>query len=262
MHDKLDSMRYGGKVNVAAIEWGFHIAKPGATLREVDEAIEWYIRSAGCEPAFKGYQPEGFLSPFPGTACISPNEVVVHGVPGDYVLQPGDLLTIDVGTKYQGFFVDAARTRLVPGGRNTEKAQHLIDATEAILQAQLKVIKNDCDLILLVQAAEEEAAKWGVNIMPQWGGHGIGPEIHMDPFIPNAIDRTQSKLKQELEERQYSRRFLVEGQTICIEPVTSYGDHAIIVDEDGWTVRQAQRKLAAHTERCLLVTNDGYELLS
>ena len=270
MSDKLSSMRYAGRVNLAAINWGFHHAKPGKTLAEVDAVIEDYIRKAGCVPAFKNYQPEGYPLPFPATACISPNDVVVHGIPGDYVLENGDLLTIDVGTQHEGWFVDAARSRVIRSeSRMTRRqldrcflAQKLVDATEAILEAQLSVIKNDCDFLTIVRAAEEEAAARGVTIMHQWGGHGIADRIHMDPFIPNALDRTKPLLTQNLEKRRLSQQKLTTGQTICVEPVTTFGSPDIIIDDDQWTIRQTEGKLAAHSERCLLVTEDGYELLS
>jgi len=268
MNDKLDSMRYAGKVNVGAIERGFEVAQPGVTTREIDAAMESFIREAGCTPSFKDYQPDGYPSPFPATACISPNSVVVHGIPGDYVLEPGDLLTIDVGTEYNGWHVDAARTRVIPGDMNgvqkqrSYEASDLIEATEAILEAQLSVVKNECTFLQMILAAEAAAAKHEVIIMPQWGGHEIGKKVHLPPFIPSAIHRTASKIKQQIEEKQFSRQTLVTGQTICIEPVVTCGTNDIMIDEDGWTIRHTQHYLTAHTERCLLVTENGYELLS
>ncbi|WP_297653768.1 M24 family metallopeptidase [Hydrogenophaga sp.] len=258
-------MRYAGKVNLAAIEAGFAIAQPGIRLHMIDKTIESCIRGAGCIPAFKNYRPDGMPLPFPATACISPNEVVVHGIPGDYVLQPGDLLTIDVGTEYEGWYVDAARTRLVPGTAPLDKitqGNRLIHATNEILEAQLSVVKDQCDFLSMIRATEEAARFHGVTIMPQWGGHGIGERVHLEPFIPSALNRGQSKIKLQLEEKKYARQKLTEGQTICIEPVVTFGSSDIIVDEDRWTIRQADGHLTAHTERCLLVTKDGYELLS
>jgi len=268
MNDKLDSMRYAGKVNVGAIERGFEVAQPGVTTREIDAAMESFIREAGCTPSFKDYQPDGYPSPFPATACISPNSVVVHGIPGDYVLEPGDLLTIDVGTEYNGWHVDAARTRIVPGVMNGiqkkrfYEATDLIEATEAILEAQLSVVKNECTFLQMVLAAEAAADRYGVTIMPQWGGHSIGEKVHLPPFIPSAMHKTVSKIKQSIEEKRLARQTLKTGQTICIEPVVTKGTNDITIDEDGWTIRQTQHYLTAHTERCLLVLEDGYEILS
>ena len=266
--NQLEAMRHAGNINQQAIECGFEWAIPGRTLLEIDRFIEWRIRSGNCKPAFKNYQPPGASSPFPATACISPNDVVVHGIPGDYIIQPGDLLTIDVGTEYNGWFVDAARSRVIPGASTqleiakAQKAQYLIDATEAILNAQLAVVRDECTLLELATAAELTAAQYGVIILPQWGGHAIGNKIHMDPFIPNTIDRSKSKLQQQLESNKFARITLYEGETICLEPVVSFKSSAIMIDVDMWTVRKADGELTAHTERCLVVTKNGFEILS
>ena len=268
--NRLEAMRYAGGVNQQAIEHGFSVALPGKTLREVNDAVEAFILEKGCLPAFKHYQPDGAKSPFPATACISPNSVVVHGVPGDYVLEPADLLTIDVGAEYKGWFVDSARSRVVPCPvaasetqlQQAKEAEYLIQATEAILSAQLAVIRDGCTFLQLVEVSEKAAQDYGVTIMAQWGGHQIGNKVHLEPFIPSGIDRRQSRLKQSLDAKKYARQQLTEGETICVEPVVTYGSSDIILDGDLWTVRKSDGLLAAHTERCLLVTKDGYELLS
>lgn len=270
MSDRIECMRHAGRVNQEAIEHGFGIALPGKTLREINDAVEAFILENGCQPAFKNYQPAGAQVPFPATACISPNAVVVHGIPGDYVLEPADLLTIDVGSEYNGWYVDSARSRVVPCPlaatwnqiQQSKNAQYLIDATDAILNAQLAVICDGCTFLQLVDVSEKVAKEYGITIMSQWGGHQIGNRVHLEPFIPTGIDRTQSHLKQSLDAKKYARQILVEGQTICIEPVTTYGSNDIILDGDLWTVRKKDGLLAAHTERCLLVTKNGYELLS
>lgn len=257
-------MRYAGKVNQLAIMRGFTVAKPGVKLYEINEAVEKCIIEYGCTPAFKDYQPTGALIPFPATACISPNDVAVHGIPGDYTIRNGDLLTIDVGTRYKGWFVDAARSRVIKESIDTKatEATRLIEATEHVLWAQIGVIKDKCTLLEMVEAAERAAADVGVTVMPQWGGHQIGDKVHLDPFIPSAIDKSQSPLKQKLDIKKYSRQYLEEGQTICIEPVTTFGSGVITIDGDMWTVRTADGRLAAHSERCLLVTKNGYEIIS
>ena len=114
----------------------------------------------------------------------------------------------------------------------------------------------------MIDAADAVAKAYGVNIMAQWGGHGIGKAVHLPPFVPNTIDRTKSKIKQDIATAQFTREKFVAGETYCIEPVVTRGTSDVIIDEDGWTVRQAEQKLTAHTERCLLVIEDGYELLT
>ncbi len=269
--DKLDSMRYAGKINLQAINYGFGLAEPGVTLKELDEGIEWYITHAGCKPAFKNYWPAGYPKPYPNTACISPNDVVVHGIPGDYVLKLGDLLTIDVGTENEGWFVDAARSRVIksPLSLMTPKqadkcfqAQKLIDATEAIMDAQLAVIRHDCTFLQLIEAADAVAKSYGVVIAPEWGGHGIGNKVHLPPFVPNVIDKSKSKIKQQIATAQFGREKFIAGETYCIEPVVMYDNSHITIDDDGWTVRKQDGGLVAHTERCILICKNGYELLS
>jgi len=254
-------MRYAGKVNAQAIECGFRVAKPGVTLARVNAIIERYILNAGCVPAFKNYQPPGMATPFPAAACISPNDVVVHGIPDDYIIQAGDLITIDVGTEYEGWFADSARSRVM-GAPQCDRSQNLVDATEAIMSAQLAYVRDGCTFMRLVEAAERTADEKGVVLIHQFGGHYIGDQVHVDPFIPNAINRTQSALKQHLDVTRYTRQTLKTGETICIEPVTAYDNADIMIDKDGWTVRKRNGDIVAHTERCIVVLDDGYELLS
>lgn len=258
-NEQIECMRYAGKVNEEAIQYGFSLAVPGTTLLSINDAIESFILKHNCKPAFKDYQPGGANSPFPASVCLSPNDVVVHGVPNGYVIKDGDLLTIDLGTTFQGWCVDSARSRVI--GIN-DKAEYLIDATEAILDAQCSIIKDECTFLQLIEVSEQVAKNYNITIMAQWGGHQIGRTVHMDPFIPVGIDRRQSPLKQILDRNKYSRQKLSTGQTICIEPVTCYGNSDITIDADMWTVRKTDGLLAAHTERCLLVLKDGFEILS
>lgn len=257
-----------------AIEAGFKAAKPGVTLIEVDKAVEDYILSHGCKPVFKGYNG------YPATSCLSPNDVVVHGIPTSYALKDGDILTVDVGSEYDGWKVDSARTKLIRDydtwflSQDSEAerfANRLIFASEQILEAELSVIKNGCSSLDILKAAESASTQnFGsvanpstrLNIYPQWGGHSIGRELHMPPFIPNCIDRSLSQIKQWQLEREYEKYRFSTGQVICLEPVVTFGETVTILDEDGWTVRSKDGSLVAHTEHCLLVTETGYEILS
>lgn len=250
--DKLEAMRYAGKINLAAIERGFEVAKPGVPLYEVDAAIDEFIRANNCTPAFKGYRG------FPGSVCLSPNDTVVHGVPDKYILGDEDILTVDLGTEHEGWMVDAARTRHV--GTETYEGTKLINAVEAVLASQLEVVKAGASLLEIALAAEEEAQRQCVSLFVELGGHQIGRTVHEDPFIPsNGIDRRQ-RLKADVERRKYARVKLKDGQTICLEPVATFGKTDMILMDDGWTIKASSR--VAHTERCLVVTHDGYELLS
>jgi methionyl aminopeptidase len=261
-------MRYAGKVNLAAIEWGFHHAQPGTTLAEIDAVMEKYIRDAGCRPAFKNYQPEGYPLTYLYTACLSVNDVAVHGLPSDYKLMGGDLLTIDVGTRHGDYFVDSARSRVLPvitrdeRQINAVKARNLVRATEAILDAQLQQVRHNCNFLTMIHAAEDAARQYGVNICPHYGGHGIGKQIHMEPFIPSAIDRSLSSIRQNIEEKFFGRIALEAGKTYCVEPVVMLHSTETYIDTDGWTVRTKDGGLAAHTERTILITETGHEVLA
>ena len=255
-------MRRAGRVNQNAIIYGFEKAVPGATLLEVDQAVEWYIRAMKCKPAFKNYQPGFAMSPFPGTACLSVNDVAVHGIPNSYVLKPGDILTIDVGTEYKEWFVDAARTRIIPGIEPSKTLVNLMEGTEAIMAAELEVVRDSCTFFELIQAAEKVAQAYNIIILPQYGGHQIGNAVHLPPFIPNAINRAQSKIKQWADEVQYKEQKLSTGDTICLEPVVSLGSIETTIDADGWSVRKKDNNPVAHEERCILVKKEGFELLS
>lgn len=255
---KLDAMRFAGSVNRQAIQWGIHHAKPGVTLKELDAVIEDYIMKTGCKPAFKGYRN------FPATCCLSVNDVAVHGIPGDYRLENGDLLKIDVGAICDGWYVDSARSIVVGTGKHpkAESRLKLIQATEMILEAELSVLSSGCSYMDLIDAADRKSAMLGVNIMPQWQGHHIGNTVHIEPSIPNTLPTHLGSTKVALLTRQYRNMTFKAGDTICLEPVVTFGTIETTIDPDGWTIRSRDGSDVAHTERCLLITEQGYEILS
>lgn len=257
--DRIEASRYAGQVNQQAIEQGFLVAKPGVTLLEIDAAVEKHILDNGCRPVFKGYKG------FPAACCLSPNDVIIHGVPNGYALKTGDILTIDVGSECDSWMVDSARTRVIRDHRILPGlylvGEALVNAVEHVLEAQLSVVKDGCSLLEIMKKAEA-SAKGRCFIYPQFGGHQIGQELHVDPFIPNCIDPTLSSIKRWQLEREYDKYKLQAGQIICLEPVVTLTNTDIIQDEDGWTIRTKSGTWASHTERCLLVTETGYEILS
>lgn len=256
--DKLEAMRYAGKVNAHAIEMGFRYAITGTTLLDLNQVIEEYMRSHDCVPIFKGYHG------FPAAACLSPNDVVVHGVPSSYALKDGDILTIDIGCSHDGWCVDSARTRVMgltqPGFFPFQ--ERLAAAAESVLEAEMSILRSGVNLLEIAKAAEARAIQLGVNIFPQFGGHSIGRALHEEPFIPNCIDGSLSSIKRWQLEREYEGYVLQAGQVICLEPVVTFGKTDIMVDGDGWTVRTRDGSLVAHSERCILITDNGHEILS
>lgn len=256
-------MRYAGQVNVRAIEAGFAIAREGVTLAEIDTVVERTIRDGDCEPAFKGYRD------YPATACIAVNDVAVHGIPNEYQLRHGDIVTIDVGTRWNGFCVDSARTRVLAQPDPDKGLHHqwwrrtcLQDAAEKILEAELQEVRDGVSLYDIAFAGEREAKRQQVNLMVQWGGHRIGETIHLDPFIPNGFDWSKGNFGVQMEKRRLQQTKLFAGDTICLEPVVTYGSTDIIIDQDGWTVRSKDSSDVAHTERTILVLKNGFEVFS
>jgi len=257
--DRLEATRHAGEINRMAIELGFSHAVPGTTLLEINDAIEQHFAIFGCVPIFKGYRG------FTGVCCLSPNDVIVHGVPNNYVLKDGDLLTVDVGCSYEGWCVDSARTRIVSDVTHPTFfpfQERLITAVESVLEAEISVLKDGVSLLEIAKIAEARATALGVNICLAWGGHKIGRTLHEVPFIPNGIDRSLSKIKQWQLEREYAAYKFKTGDIICLEPVVTFGSTEFVIGDDGWTARSKDGSLVAHSERCLLVLDSGHEVIS
>jgi len=223
-------------------EVGRHIA-PGVTTMELDTLAETYIRDHGAEPAFKGHRAGSNV--FPGSLCVSADDKVVHGIPGDDVLQEGQLLSVDCGVLLDGFIGDSAYT--FPVGEISEEAQELCRVTyESLLAgiAQARVGNRVGDIGHAVSQRCE-----GYGVVRELCGHGVGRDLWEEPQVPN-----------------YGRpgrgRKLKRGLTICIEPMVNIGTADVVTDADGWTVRTADRSLSAHYEHMVAVTPDGPDVLS
>jgi methionyl aminopeptidase len=215
--------------------------RPGVSTAELDEAAERFIRSQGAEPAFKGYRG------FPGSICASPNSMVVHGIPGPYRLERGDLISIDVGVILDGWVADAART--FPVGPVTPVARKLLDTTEAALfdaVAQARPGNHLGDVSHAVQARVEAE---GLAIVRTLVGHGIGRDMHEDPQIPNYGDPGRGPL-------------LEEGMVLAIEPMTTAGRHPVRIGADNWAIFAQDGSLAAHFEFTVAVTAEGPRILT
>src|SRR6266480_2966273 len=215
--------------------------REGVTTADLDEAAEKFIRSQGAEPAFKGYRG------FPGSICASPNSMVVHGIPGPYRLERGDIISIDVGVVLDGWVADAARTFAV--GPVTPVAHKLLDTTKASLfdaVEQCRVGNRLGDVSHAVQARVEGE---GFSVVRSLVGHGIGREMHEDPQIPNFGDPGKGP---ELEI----------GMALAIEPMVNAGGAEVRMGSDGWAVYSQDDSLAAHFEFTVAVTADGPRILT
>ena len=227
-------------VSKTLAEVGRHVA-PGVTTKELDALAETFIRDHGAEPAFLGYNG------FPHSLCISVNSVVVHGIPSDYTLKEGDIVSIDCGTKYKGFFGDSAYTFAV--GQVSKAAERLMQTTrQSLFEGIGKALAGNRvgDIGAAVQRYVEE---YGYSVVREMVGHGIGSRLHEKPDVPNYGRPGQGKQ-------------LAEGMVLCIEPMINEGGRGVYMERDGWTLRTADNRNSAHYELTVVVRKDKAELLS
>ncbi len=238
---EIELMREAGKIVSMTHKYLKNYIKPGITTKELDELAENYIRKMGGVPTCKGY--EGF----PATLCTSVNDTVVHGIPDNYKLKDGDIITIDMVVGYKGYQGDAAWTYAV--GTISDDKKYLMEHTEKALYEGVKQVKPGNHIGDISNAVEEYAKKYNLGVVKELCGHGIGREMHEDPEVPNyGKANTGPKLK--------------EGMVICIEPMLNLGTADIYMLDDGWTIKTDDGKPAAHYEHTILVTEHGYEILT
>ncbi len=216
--------------------------KAGLTTMQMDTWAEEYCRDHGAEPAFKGYRG------FPGSLCISINEQVVHGIPSTKVkVREGDIVSVDFGTRYNGFYGDSAVT--IPVGKISEENTKLLTVTREALEHGINQVRVGNRISDISRAVQEHAEKYGFSVVRQFVGHGIGTSLHEGPEVPNYV------------QKQASPRIL-DGMVVAIEPMINVGTHKVKVLKDGWTVITADRKPSAHFEHSVAATADGPLVLS
>lgn len=238
---EIELMRYAGYLVSLTHEYLKPFIKPGITTKELDNLAEKFIIKQGGVPSCKGY--EGF----PNTLCISINDEVVHGIPGKRKLKNGDIVTIDMVIGYRGYQGDAAWTYTV--GNVTKEKKYLMEHTKKSLYEGLKQVKPGNHIGDISNAIETYATNHNLGVVKELVGHGIGTNMHESPDIPNyGKPQTGPKLK--------------EGMTICIEPMLTLGSPEIGVLEDDWTIVTQDGSTAAHYEHTIVVTKDGYEILT
>ena len=215
--------------------------QPGVTTGELDALAEEFIRSRGGEPTFKGYKG------YPAATCLSPNAMVVHGIPGKVKLGDGDILSVDVGVTLDGFVADSAWTFAV--GSISPDAQRLLDACRAALEAgieQARVGNTVGDISQAVQMVTEAA---GFSVIRSLVGHGVGRSMHEDPQIPNFVSGHRGPE-------------LKDGMTLAIEPMITAGGPEVYIHDDEWSISTADGSLAAHFEHTVAVTPQGPRILT
>ncbi len=238
---ELDLMRHAGMLVSKMHKFIKPYIKAGITTKELDKLCEDFIVKNDGVPSCKGY--EGF----PATLCTSVNDTVVHGIPDNYKLKDGDIITIDVVIGYKGYQGDAAWTYAV--GEIDKDKQYLMEHTEKALYEGIKEVKPGNRIGDIAAAVQKYADEHHLGIVHELCGHGIGREMHEDPEVPNfGIKNTGPRLKP--------------GMVICIEPMLTFGERYVYQLDDDWTVKTEDGKPAAHYEHTVLVTDDGYEIFT
>ncbi|MBR0485597.1 MAG: type I methionyl aminopeptidase [Oscillospiraceae bacterium] len=238
----LEKMRIAGRIAGTACHVAGHALEPGMTTKDVDKIVHDYIVSQGAVPSFLGY------GGFPGSACVSVNEEVIHGIPGSRKLKTGDIVSIDVGAYINGFHGDTCYT--FPVGKISQEAQDLLDVTNASLYEGIKAAVVGARLGEVSGAVEKYCASRGYGIVREYCGHGIGRDLHESPEVPNYVQGGRMGIK------------LQAGMCICIEPMINVKGDAIRVCKDGWTVRTKSGSLSAHFEHAIAITQDGPVILT
>jgi len=240
-HGEIEQMAEAGAVVARTLELLRESIRPGVTTGELDHLADEFIRSEGGIPTFEGYRG------YPASICASPNDMIVHGIPGGYELREGDILSVDVGVTLGGFVADSAWT--FPVGEISEEAERLLQVCEAALFAGIEQARPDQrvgDISAAVQAAVEES---GFTVVRALVGHGVGRSMHEEPQIPNFGDAGRGPLLQQ-------------GMTLAIEPMINVGGPEIVIDDDKWSILTADGSLSAHFEHTAAVTEQGPRILT
>lgn len=241
---QIQAMREGGKILATILADLKKYVQPGMSEIEINNWVEKQIKKHGATPAYKEPVPN-----FPGVICISINEQIVHGVPSDYVLRKGDMVSFDMVITHKGMKTDAAFTMVV-GKEPTSSQKHLMQVTERSLYEGIDAITGRGTHVGDVSATIEKVLSDGqLGIVRELVGHGVGLEMHMPPEVPNYGPKGSGAILQP-------------GDTIAIEPMATLGGEGIKVENDGWTIRTSDNSLSAHFEHTVLVTEAGAEILT
>jgi methionyl aminopeptidase len=239
---ELQAMREGGKITAACLRMLAENVRVGITTKELDQIAEDFIRSRGGTPEFKGYQG------FPASICASPNAMIVHGIPGSYRLKAGDIISLDVGVRYEGFVTDSATTMAV--GDVPEDIEELLKTTRQCLVVATEQVRVGKRLGDIGHAIQTLAESRGYGVVRDLVSHGVGRKMHEDPQIPNYG-------------RPGTGPRLLPGMTFAIEPMITLGDYNIRLSEwDGWSIYTVDGSLAAHFEHTVAVTENGPWILT
>lgn len=238
---EIELMRDAGLIVGECHDMLHQLIKPGITSQEINDAVEEFIISKNAFPEFKGYNG------FPAATCCSINDTVVHGFPSDYQLQEGDIISVDIGARFKGYVGDSAWTYQV--GTVDDKTKHLLEGTKKALFAGLSKVRDGVHLSDVSHAIEEVANEYHLGIVRNFAGHGVGTKLHEEPEILNYGEAGRGPI-------------LKKGMTLAIEPMLNLGSDDVYVCKNGWEVKTKDHQKSAHFEHTILVTEDGYEILT
>lgn len=239
---ELDFMRLAGRISANALKLAGEAVEPGISTEEIDRIVRRYIESEGATPSFLGY------GGYPASACISVNNVVIHGIPHkDQILKQGDIVSIDIGAQFQGFHGDNAWT--FPCGKVSAEAAALMDATRESLFEGIKQAKAGARIGDIASAVQRYVEARGYSVVRDFVGHGVGAKLHEDPSVPNFGTPGRGVR-------------LLPGMTIAIEPMVNAGGYDVKILHDGWTTVTTDGKLSAHFEHSVAITPDGPVILT
>ena len=238
---EIECMRRAGRLTAQARALAGSMVRPGVTTHEIDTAVRKFIESHGAKPSFLGY------SGFPGSACISINEEVIHGIPGPRKLKEGDIVSVDVGAFLDGFHGDCAATFAC--GQVSDEAMHLIHVTEQSFWEGIKLARSGNRVSDISHAVQQYVEANGCSVVRDFVGHGVGAKLHEPPEVPNFGPAGHGPRLQP-------------GMTIAVEPMVCAGDWRVKVLRDGWTTVSADGSLTAHYENTILITDGEPEVLT
>ena len=238
---ELIAMRQACRITAAARALAGDMVRPGVTTKQIDKAVHDYIVSQGAKPSFLGY------GGFPASSCISVNHTVIHGIPGNYVLQDGDIVSIDVGAYYKGFHGDCAATFAC--GTISAEAQKLIDVTKQSFFEGIRFATQGHRVSDISHAIQTYVESNGFSVVRSFVGHGVGAQLHEEPEVPNFGAAGHGPR-------------LLRGMTLAVEPMVNMGTYEVRVLKDRWTTVTADGKLSAHYENTVLITDGEPEILT
>jgi methionyl aminopeptidase len=247
--EQIGTMREGGRILATILAAVKEKAVPGASTKDLDDYVNELCKKHEATPIFLNYTPYGAKRPYPASICISLNDEIVHGIPNERprLLREGDVVSLDMGIKYKGLILDSAVT--IIAGKGDERAKKLLKATEQAMYAGIDAAKVGKRTGDIGHAIEMVVKPLGFSLPEELGGHGVGVNIHEDPFVPNFGKPKEGVL-------------LKDGMTFAVEPMVNEGTKKIYLDKDGYTYKTADGKRSAHFEHTVAIVNGEAEILT